>query len=64
MTSVTIQVPDKFKTVLKNDGQLQKIASYFVEDYLVELYQDAQTKVELESNKHDKDLNIALKKVL
>lgn len=64
MTTLTIQVPDKYKTILQSDAQLKIITSYFIEDYLIELYQDAHTKTELENNKHDKDLNNSLKKAL
>ncbi len=64
MASVTIQIPDKFKTIVTSNTQLKRITSYFVEDYLIELYQDAQTKSLLENNKQDKEINTALKTTL
>jgi hypothetical protein len=64
MTSVTLQVPDKFHTLLSDTKQLHKITSYIVDDYLTELYQDALTKQESEKSEYDKDLNNQLKKAL
>lgn len=64
MTSVTLQVPDKFHTLLSDRKQLHKITSYIVDDYLTELYQDVLTKQESEKNEYDKDLNNQLKKAL
>lgn len=61
MTTMTIQVPDKFKAIISSNTQIKKITSYFIEDYLVELYQDNKTKQELENNLYDKELNNKLK---
>jgi hypothetical protein len=61
MTTITIQVPDKFKTILSSNIEVTKITSYFIEDYLIELYQDNQTKQELKNNLYDKELNNKLK---
>jgi hypothetical protein len=64
MTTLTIQVPDKFKSIFSTEAESKKITSYFVEDYLQELYQDMQTKNELENNSYDKELNNKLKMAL
>lgn len=61
MTTITLEIPNKFKNILSNDTQLKKFSSYFVEDYLQELYEDMDTKNELENNSYDKELNNKLK---
>lgn len=50
MTTLTIQVPDEFKIIVSDSIQMKRITSYFVEDYLAELYQDNKTKIELENS--------------
>lgn len=61
MTTITLEIPNKFKNILSTDTQLKKFSSYFVEDYLQELYEDMNTKNELENNSYDKELNNKLK---
>ncbi len=61
MTTLTIQVPDEFKIIVSDSIQMKRITSYFVEDYLAELYQDNKTKIELENNLYDTELNNKLK---
>ncbi|NDK08914.1 hypothetical protein EOM39_06785 [Candidatus Gracilibacteria bacterium] len=64
MTTITIKVPDKYKSVLSDKTQLERVTSYFIDDYLLELYQDSQTKKELENNSYDKLLNTKIKSAL
>lgn len=64
MTTLTIQVPDKFKGIFSTEAESRKITSYFIEDYLQELYQDRETKKDLENNSYDKELNSKLKMAL
>jgi|GEM_PF-3161638 len=61
MTTLTINIPDKFKNIVSDNNQVDKISYYIVEDYLTELYQDSQTKTELEKNSYDKELNNKIK---
>lgn len=64
MTTLTIQVPDKFRIIMSDNTQIKRITSYLVEDYLTELYQDNKTKIELENNSYDTELNNKLKTAL
>jgi len=64
MTTLTINIPDKFKNIVSDNNQVDKISYYIVEDYLTELYQDSQTKTELEKNSYDKELNNKIKSAL
>lgn len=64
MATITIQIPDKFKTIALDNNQVKKITSYFIEDYLTELNQDNITKQQLENNLYDIELNNKLKKAL
>ena len=58
MTSITLEIPDKYKTLI-NKEQLNKITNYVLED-LLELYQDNITKNKLENDPNDKLLNSKL----
>ena len=64
MTTLTLQIPNKYKSIITQNEQLEKITSYFINDYLSELYQDSQTKKELENNPYDKILNSRLKSAI
>ncbi|HBA44786.1 TPA: hypothetical protein DEG21_04735 [Patescibacteria group bacterium] len=64
MTTLTLQIPNKYKSIVTQNEQLEKITSYFINDYLSELYQDSKTKKELENNPYDKILNSRLKSAI
>lgn len=61
MATISLEIPSKFKNILSTETQLKKFSSYFVEDYLQELYEDMKIKNELENNSYDKELNNKLK---
>ena len=64
MATITLDIPEKYNNTLLNKSQLDKLKTYLIEDYLVEIYQDAITKQELENSIYDKELNTKLEEVL
>ena len=64
MTSVTIEIPDRYKIIVSDKNMIKIMKSYIIEEYLEELFQDSITKKELENNDYDIELNNRLKKVI
>ena len=55
--TISFTVKNKYKKLINNNTQINKIAWDFFEDYFEELRQDNITREKLEANMHDKELN-------
>jgi len=63
MTTIELQIPDKYTTFLEDSSDLQKIMTELIYDF-VEVKQDIQTKNNLDSNLFFHTLNSNLEEKL
>ncbi len=64
MSTVTLEIPKKYKTLISTDKEIKKISKYFIDDYLKELYEDKILKEKLAKNEDFLELNNSLEQVL